>query len=67
MIAPLAALAMSDARCARGDVHEAADLRRIRRNDCLEDSALLAIAFRRLVLQIGGANIAGANRTWHPP
>jgi len=37
-------------------------LRRIRRNDRFEESALSLEALRRLLLQIGGANIACADR-----
>jgi hypothetical protein len=40
-------------------------LRRIRRNDpCRGESALFSEAFRRLLLQSGGANISGADRAW---
>ena len=31
------------------------------------ESALFSTTFRRLLLQIGGANIAGADRAGHPP
>ena len=41
-------------------------LRRIQRNDCGGDVARFFEAFRRLLLQIGGANIAGADRAWNP-
>ena len=41
-------------------------LRRIRRNDFVSESALLSTTFRRLLLQIGGANIAGADRAVEP-
>jgi hypothetical protein len=55
------------ARCARGDVRRIAavfvgsDEKLSRRISSARD------AFRRLLLQIGGANIAGADRAWQPP
>ena len=46
MIAPLAALAVSDGSlCSRRCSPRSRRLRRIRRNDCLEESALLAMRF----------------------
>ena len=63
MIASLAKLALSNGslrslRCSPGSRR----LRRIRRNDpCRRISSVLD-AFRRLLLQIGGANISGADR-----
>ena len=63
LIASLAKLALSNGslrslRCSPGSRR----LRRIRRNDpCRRISSVLD-AFRRLLLQIGGANIAGADR-----
>ena len=35
--------------------------------DCLERISSARDAFRRLLLQIGGANIAGADRAVRPP
>ena len=64
----IAALAVSNGslrslRCSPGSRR----LRRIRRNDCLPRNQLCLHAFRRLLLQIGGANIAGADRAGTPP
>jgi hypothetical protein len=41
-------------------------LRRIRRNDCFGRTGFVLDTFRRLLLQIGGANIEGADRAWLP-
>jgi hypothetical protein len=67
LIAPLAALAVFNCslhslRCSL----ESRRLRRIRRNDRVGNPLYLD-AFRPLLRQIGGANIAGADRAWQPP
>jgi hypothetical protein len=33
----------------------------------VSETELASDTFRRLLLQIGGANIAGADRAWQPP
>ena len=53
------------ARSARAMFAGSRRLRRIQRNDCGGDVARFFEAFRRLLLQIGGANIAGADRAWN--
>jgi hypothetical protein len=67
LIAPLAKLAVSNAslrslRCSLGS-------RRLRRIDETIVSQISSVleAFHRLLLQTGGANIAGADRAWQPP
>jgi hypothetical protein len=45
---------------------ESRRLRRNRRNACVWENQLHLEAFRRLLLQIGGANIAGADRALEP-
>jgi len=68
LIAPLAALAVSDGSlCSRRCSPGSRCLRRLRRNDCVGESALHLDAFRRLLLQISGANIAGPDRAFVPP
>jgi hypothetical protein len=45
---------------------ESRRLRGSRRNACVLENQLHLKAFRRLLLQIGGANIAGADRALEP-
>ena len=59
MIAPHAALAVLRARSARCDVRrEPPSSSDPTKRSCSRESALYSYAFRRLLLQIGGANIA---------
>jgi hypothetical protein len=55
------------ARCARGDVRLGAAVFVESDETAISEESPLSDAFRRLLLQIGGANIASADRTWSPP
>jgi hypothetical protein len=55
------------ARSARCDVRREAAVFVGSDETILPDNPLCHDAFRRLLLQIGGANIAGADRAWNPP
>jgi hypothetical protein len=62
LIAPLAAARCAYGRCARCDVRWGAAVFVGSDETIVSDSSLCFEAFRRLRLQIGGANIAGADR-----
>jgi hypothetical protein len=55
------------ARSARCDVRREAAVFVGSDETILPDNPLCHDAFRRLLLQIGGANIVGADRAWNPP